>query len=270
MADAYDPDTPEGAPSRTQYVTIKDIRVVLIGVPLLLAVLYPVWAKMRAEAEKTTCKANLSAISKAMQSYSQMNDSLMPPICVESPTGGPMIDSRGRSINWATLLHSHMSARHSFRCPSAQPNEVTPTQHSSDPKATIELSYGMVISMSTRSYDRIADPDDTILIAETINGGASGSYNPQPIVDQQGQKSPVDGFWIGYDDSNLEPSLKTRAMTRLAFRNNPQGRYGADLPGRHDIGIFYLTVSGRLGSLAPQGALVDRVRNELSGRWSTK
>ncbi len=270
MASTHDSDGPDERHGRGQYVTRKDVRVALIAVGLILLALYPVWLSMRREAQKTICKGNLSAMYKAIQSYAQFNDSLTPPLYVEAEPGVPYVDPKGRVITWATLLQDHMSARHSFKCPSASPEEITRCQHSSDGSKTIELTYGMVAGMGARSLENMNNDIGTVLFAESSNFGASETYDPNPFRGSDGKPIPNDGFLIGYDNSNSEPDDSSRVMTRLAFPKSSIGPFGEDSEGRHDVGIYAISAAGGLTKLRPSSAMIERDKKKIIGLWSNR
>ena len=137
--------------------------------------------------------------------------------------------------------------------------------------ARIPLTYGMYAPYGGFLRNSIENPDQTVILAETSNFGATGVFNPQPFPNLEGAKIPHDGFVIAWDDSNLEPSDKSSYVTRLAFPNTSGGVFAKDGAARHDAGLHAITASGAASPLLkPQDAKVERrFKGDLpSGMWA--
>ena len=252
MSDDYAVDNPEGSGSN-QYVTRRDIRVVIIGVAVLFALLTPVYYFFKGETEITLCTRNNEAIGKAIQAYAADNNDQLPPAYERARPGSvdPLL-IQGLPYPWASTIQLYFPARASFLCPSADPDEATLCYGRGGKKKPIQLTYGMVLGLEFMPVNRIEEPDQTILIAETANKNV---FNPKPLAGGQ------DGFLIGYDTGNdLSPETLSTAtkMTRLAFPGTSSGDFGSESGRRHRHGIRVLYASGRVGWLLPSGAVVER------------
>ena len=150
----------------------------------------------------------------------------------------------------------------SYRCPAVEPGEAGLTRRG---KARLDerIAYGFYPPYATEFRANIDDPDETILVAETSDHGALGSYDPRPF------KGVSDAFALGWDDSNVAPQspATTKSITRLAFRDGAKGPYGPDATPRHQAGIHAVTVSGRKLLLGPGDSFVQWGLRNLVGRW---
>ena len=83
--------------------------------------------------------------------------------------------------------------------------------------------------------------------------------------------SPVDGFIIGWDDSNFAFKFETTAVTRLAFKNVDDGKFSSnDADSRHKGHINALLVGGGLHHLVPRDSFTEKTGNRLTGFWEAR
>lgn len=272
MSEPFATDEPEGS-RRSEYFTKKDVvRLLAVMVGIVIA-LIPVYNVFKRQSEKHLCQQNLVAISKAISLYTVEWDDRLPPIYATIAQGDstPLLDGNGRALTWITLVQGGMSPRASFKCPSASQSEWVVSQHPKSQRLSLASAYGLYAGVSTRQLSLIPSISQTVLLSETSNFGSEQSFNPMPFVDPGGQKVPHDGFLIGYDDSNVRHTAKTRFVTRLAFRRSRDGVFDAGLTEpRHPNGIHFLFLDGHVETLGPSSAKVERLGEELTGLWSTR
>jgi len=271
LSDPFAPDQPEGS-ARSEYVSKKDlIRLLIVMVAIVLA-LIPIYMVFKRQSEKHLCQQNLVSISKAIQLYAASWSDRLPPAYSTIAEGDttPQLDADRRPYTWVSLVQPGMSPRASFRCPSATDGEVVRNQHPASQRKALPSAYGMYVSMATRQLSLIPSINQSVLISETSNFGSESSYDPMPFVEPNGSAVPVDGFLVGYDDSNLRHTTKTRFITRLAFRNSAKGVFSVKSDPRHPNGIHFLFVDGHVETLGPSTARISRIGDELSGLWSTR
>ncbi len=115
----------------------------------------------------------------------------------------------------------------------------------------------------------VVDQNGTLLITETANNGAQGSYNPQPFR-LDGKVVPYDGMAIGWNTSNSFPTPQTEWMTRLAFRNTSQGNFGGQTLGRHNLVNNAIMADGSLRHISAPDAKVKIQRGRPSGIWNVE
>lgn len=276
-AESFEADEPEGSAQRgSQYMSRKDARFILLAIVVFTLISIPAYQYYKRQGEKSICSNNMRAIAQAILTYSTDNDDRLPIAFYPDEAGNPVLE-QGLPITWATLVEGGKSERASFRCPSANPQEVTRVTPFVS-KKPIELTYGMFAGASGRTergYDR---PTESVLLAETSNNGALNTYNPLSF----GEKFENDGFLIGLDVSNAQGAALKDALdfiradiqrgagdpdkqglkepnfvTRLAFPESAKGKFDSTTGMRHDNGIHAIYVDGRLGLLKPGAARVD-------------
>lgn len=268
ISPGYDSDEPEG-PRRDPYLSKRDLKIALIALPILTAIMIPIYMQQRSLAERQRCASNLKAIFDATRLYSTENNDRYAPAYATANGDLPFLDGKGRPFTWATLLQPYMVARSSFRCPSADSLENVRAQHPASEKLTLESSYGMVTALSGYPVNLVANPSRTALIAETSDRGANRTYDPAPFKDEQGRPMP-DGFLVGYDTGNGRHNEKTTSVTRLAFPGTASGRFLATGQTRHEGGNLFLFSEGNVELLPPPAAYVQRQARDLVGTWATR
>ncbi len=269
-AAGYDPDAPEGArPAKSQYISKKDIIVIAIVLVVLASIMIPVYKRMKIDAQRKTCNENLHQIYSAMQVYSQSHDDRLPPTHAMTNVGAPLL-MKGVPVTWATVIEGDLNARAGFGCELA-----TPDEHCRFSARGVEYkssAFGMYAGMSSKVIGRLEDESGTIVLAESSNYGAGGSYNPVPLIDAQGIEIVDDGFLIGWDNApggNRAPSFMTQNVTRLAARYATEGYNSATAEPRHAKGIAVIYASGQRGSILPHNGKVEVVGDTLKGMWRT-
>lgn len=101
-------DTGPKAPRRA--FTLIELLVVIAIIALLSAILFPVFARARENARKTTCQSNLRQLGLALTAYSQDYDETM--MIAETTVGGT-------NQRWPQLLSPYIKLRTFVFCPSA-------------------------------------------------------------------------------------------------------------------------------------------------------
>lgn len=250
----FDPDRPEGSGS-SQYVTRKDVRRFAIASVVIFLCLIPVYQYYKGETQASLCKRNIGAIYKALEAYAEEYDGRLPAAYErESPGSEKPRLVNNLPIAWASVIQPYFNPRASFRCPTAEDSEVCVVAHPDGQGKTIELSYGMALTVELMPLNRIEDPGRTILIAESASAGALGTYDPLPLPGG-------DGFVLGFSNSNTFDSDARRSatsITRLAFPNTKDGKFDLHGPSRHRQGIWALYASGHAGWILPPVATLSR------------
>lgn len=258
MSDIYDPTAPDGDANRgSQYVNKRDIRVVAVALLVLAAAAYPLFLNMVRRAHRSICANNMAGISIAVQQYAVLHDDRFPPIM---RTNGfePDLGDSGHPYTWASDVDELMNPRASFKCPAATDSEVTWIEGR---QKLIPLTYGMYQPFGGTLRTIVANPDQSVLIAETSNGGKGETYDPVPF------KAGFDGFLVGWNDSNETPGNSSQAVTRLAFPKTEAGKFLRDGDMRHEKGIHGLNCNGAMIFLKPTDAYTHIQHGLPSGLW---
>src|SRR3982750_643928 len=91
-------------PSKKKGFTLIELLVVIAIIALLAAILFPVFARARENARKTSCQNNLKQIVLAWQQYTQDWDEQTIPI---STTGA----STGTAFVWNQLIQPYLKSK---------------------------------------------------------------------------------------------------------------------------------------------------------------
>ena len=265
--DTFDPSAPEGAsPAKSQYISKKDLRVLVVAFAVLLIVLIPVFQWGKRNSEKSICIKNLSAIYKAMEFYAIDKDDRLPVAYYTLDWEHPVETDSGRPRTWASDIAPYMTNRASFACPAAAGGEAAVVDGNSswNQGKPISLTYGMYAAYSSALRSTFENPDAVVLIAETANHGAGGTFDPKPL-------DPSDAYVVGWDNSNVAPDAETSYVTRLTFAGTQGGTFQESAAGRHDIGIHTITAVGaRLNLKADRAKVqISRSTNLPEGTWAT-
>ncbi len=261
----YDPDAPEGAkPVNSQYISIKDIRVIVVLLPIIGLIVWPVYKRMKQDGERKVCSTNLQQVSKALLVYAAQHDERFPPVYAEAEPGVPLLQG-GVPVTWVASVKPFMVQRATFLCPSAHVSENT-LVYTSDSGRTA-TSFGMTLGMSAQPSLLLTAPSTTALLTETCNHGAKNSYNPVEFPSMDGGVLQNDGFLVGYDNpgGNRGPGVGAKFMTRLAFHD-----FDTKAQPRHTGGNHVIFADGHLGRLSAADASVNLLNDEPQGLWRAK
>jgi len=247
---------------RARYTSKKDLVWILIIVTVIVVIAAAMIRAQGPNRDKTICRRNLKHIADAMLSYSLQESDVLPPAYYMEPDGSPVVDAEtGAPITWMSLIEPHMGSRTDFVCPSADPAERTTDFSFQKGVGSFASTYGMYRGLSCVPLNRIPNSGTSVLIAETSESGAGGTYDPEPFG-----KGKPDGFLIGWDNGNLDFDRTTKSVTRLAFGKSSNG-YSETSTTRHPEEIFGITAESGLVSLARSSAAVQQDAPRLKGRW---
>jgi prepilin-type N-terminal cleavage/methylation domain-containing protein/prepilin-type processing-associated H-X9-DG protein len=104
--------------------TLIELLVVIAIIAILAAILFPVFARARENARRTSCMSNLKQINLGMLQYTQDYDEHYPMYRVPASSA----ETAARPFGWADALQPYLKSTQIFQCPSdsAGPND-TPT-----------------------------------------------------------------------------------------------------------------------------------------------
>lgn len=176
--------------------TLIELLVVIAIIAILAAILFPVFARARENARRSTCQSNLKQVGLAFQQYKSDYDGWLAP--VQSGTTAPNV--RG----WPTLLNPYTKSPQVFNCPSAERPSVAPDLNLlSSTVGTARAYCGLVtgdvssvgtsiISQPNLSYtwNAITDRDDAW---EVATWGRYGGTSPNTTL-ISGTHSEKNGF----------------------------------------------------------------------------
>ncbi len=95
-------------PARSAF-TLIELLVVIAIIAILAAILFPVFARARENARRSSCQSNLKQIALGIKQYTQDYDERFPNITVAAPVGNP---------GWAFAVQPYLKSEQIFQCPS--------------------------------------------------------------------------------------------------------------------------------------------------------
>ena len=137
--------------------TLIELLVVIAIIAILAAILFPVFARARENARRTSCLSNLKQIGLGIIQYGQDYDGYMPP---------SQLGSGIYTESWPTLMFPYIKSEQVFVCPSGSEGRQARQQFISSDKpyvgvTTNDGSGSAVIKVRALSYGRNLIPDGT-------------------------------------------------------------------------------------------------------------
>lgn len=97
--------------------TLIELLVVIAIIAILASILFPVFARARENARKSSCQSNLKQLGLGFAQYVQDNDGIYPTAIYDASNGDD-----NAPFGWAQMLQPYLKSLQIFQCPSeAQP-----------------------------------------------------------------------------------------------------------------------------------------------------
>ncbi len=174
--------------------TLIELLVVIAIIALLAAILFPVFARARENARKSSCQSNLKQIGLGILQYAQDYDELM----VRPYIGG----GSGTGNTWFVMIEPYTKSRQLIVCPSdSNKNPCADSYwYPAPPAAPVTIapfhtSYGYNDNMSGVALSDMQNV--TAVVAVTDIGAVPSTADPLTWPKEAGNPSP----WI-IDDAN--------------------------------------------------------------------
>jgi len=154
--------------------TLIELLVVIAIIAILAAILFPVFARARENARKSSCQSNLKQIGLALAQYAQDNDERLPPyVQVLDECSGI-----GRAV-WYEMAFPYLKNTQILKCPSD-----TSTRLAGDPldrdsgtcrPYRLGVSYGVNANLmpanTGRAMSSFTAPSQTLWAMDSLDGG---------------------------------------------------------------------------------------------------
>jgi prepilin-type N-terminal cleavage/methylation domain-containing protein/prepilin-type processing-associated H-X9-DG protein len=165
--------------SRRAGFTLIELLVVIAIIAILAAILFPVFARARENARRSTCQSNLKQIGLGMMQYTQDYDERYVPY---SSTG----TESGRAFPWNVVIQPYMKSTQIFVCSSNSKNPVDPSIGVAARPNALTYSYNWYIAKSPTSSSALITAQipltaQTPMIVESLGAPYA---NPTETVNQ--------------------------------------------------------------------------------------
>ena len=123
--------------------TLIELLVVIAIIAILAAILFPVFARARENARRSSCQSNLKQLGLGVMQYVQDYDGFYPYVRVLSTP----------KINWGQSIYPYVKSTQLFRCPSNTTNDYVNGMGSNGPDyPVIPSSYSMNDRMGAANF----------------------------------------------------------------------------------------------------------------------
>jgi len=160
---------------RQRAFTLIELLVVIAIISILDAILFPVFARARESARRSSCLSNLKQMGLAMMMYAQDHDEHITPVYT---TNSPYVLPNGNTYTtmlWYHALYPYMKNRQIMNCPSSSKIVWSTTSYtgkipygfnsSAPTSATCPSNCG--VTLSKASLGSIEDPSGTLMILDS-------------------------------------------------------------------------------------------------------
>ena len=157
--------------------TLIELLVVIAIIAILAAILFPVFARARENARKSTCQSNLKQLGLGMLQYAQDYDEMFPqlggPTNINTPSLGTFNYYATNNVHWqgwATRIFPYIKNTGVYKCPSNQYNNcginyAIPWHCLNSAGARVDLFN------APQAMARFLKPSETMMITEEGAGG---------------------------------------------------------------------------------------------------
>ena len=173
-------------PQKRSAFTLIELLVVIAIIAILAAILFPVFARARENARRSSCSSNLKQIGLGILQYTQDYDEKYVATRWYDGTNGQA---------WPTSLQPYLKSTQIFQCPSdtlsgntAATGAMSPTYWNNPPAPQFHTSYvyntdigGDSNSDATRAGVSQAAIDSVATTVMATDGGANTSTNTDPL-----------------------------------------------------------------------------------------
>ena len=172
------PFSPKGNHNKISAFTLIELLVVIAIIAILAAILFPVFARARENARRSSCQSNLKQIALGIKQYTQDYDEQFPnqvaTFTVTATTPSP--------VGWADTIQPYIKSLQVYQCPSddTPPNLTNLAFRYTD--YFINAALGNTGTATAPIYNNggineaaVESPTLTILSADTLTTNSTGT-----------------------------------------------------------------------------------------------
>lgn len=170
--------------------TLIELLVVIAIIAILAAILFPVFARARENARRSSCASNMKQIGLGIMQYTQDYDERLPFRC-----------NPASNISWRTFIMPYVKSTQVFACPSNPHKTQNPTSDSAVPAGEKPfISYAANANIipngsetTTTSLSGVQVATALILVGESVGGQSELLLNQSLATMQARSSGPFDG-----------------------------------------------------------------------------
>ena len=156
--------------NRFQAFTLIELLVVIAIIAILAAILFPVFARARENARRSSCTSNLKQIGLGMIQYTQDYDEHFP-LSVVALTGSQDNPPADVPVGWADAIQPYLKSTQIYQCPS---EPTPPTNNPASPGYT-DYFMNKNAGDGVQALPSLNNPTLTILTGDS--GSPGGGVN---------------------------------------------------------------------------------------------
>ena len=257
--------------------TLIELLVVIAIIAILAAILFPVFARARENARKTSCLSNLKQIGLGMLQYSQDYDEKM----VHKQYGAEGYSSiPAGNYKWMDAIFPYVKSEQIFICPSDAPFAAA---GASGGNGNSPYVFWKNFNAATQGY--LGGSENASYGSYAINGyyGSGGGGTGEPTTDSLASlQDPAGTIWVAdayafggwYPGDGYEFCFGDADSPSLNFFDDKQGRaaltrYGAAITERH-LGMTNVLYTDGHAKALKEDAITRRSTNGTNAfaSWS--
>jgi prepilin-type N-terminal cleavage/methylation domain-containing protein/prepilin-type processing-associated H-X9-DG protein len=211
--------------------TLIELLVVIAIIAILAAILFPVFARARENARRSSCQSNLKQIGLAMHQYTQDYDEKIV-FLYRLDTGNPQ---------WSQFIYPYTKSSQIFVCPSTKdvPGDLSSSNNTSIYGMSANPYYYFAAAGRTVSLTQIDLPAETIIVSDSRSSAPETEYY-------------ITGLPGGALYANAQPSYRHLDTGNALF---------------HDGHVKALK-QGTMEEIQDNTTLQRQIAGSISGAWS--
>ena len=151
---------PKSLSHRRRGFTLIEILVVIAIIAILAAILFPVFARARENARRSSCQSNLKQIGLAMMQYTQDFDETMPSIFNQNSNIRLPNGANAPTALWYHMLYPYMKNIQVMNCPSESSIQWTSGAYTGDIPYGYNFTSAWTMSCSPSCGVQLGFPND--------------------------------------------------------------------------------------------------------------
>ena len=227
---------------RAQGFTLIELLVVIAIIAILAAILFPVFARARENARKTSCLSNLKQIGLGIMQYTQDYDEAYPlglwdPQVKQTTSGTPGATflschpyngcGTGHWVTWMDIIYPYTKSVQVYVCPSATKDAATPSYAMSNAFTNRAGTSGNYDINNTSSgplkLAGIQRPSEIVMVMDLNDRTYTGGVRPYTIRSRATHADPtlgsatphLEGGNVAYADGHAKWRSDKTILSRI-------------------------------------------------------